>query len=203
MKNIVVALCFMAFLLAGCGKRNFFPDEDDPGLSLLTSRGYNIATMYINNVPYINTYQKGLLGGIINSVPTVTLISTGGISDTLSISWEIKRNDSSNVYNQSYHSISLLLPVPENFTSYDFLAMTGQRFANNNNAITLNSFVNYPDSLHGSSNIYFVKIQYLNSPATSSKTYSFSGLFDGNIGDSILITKGRFDFEIDASQIKF
>ncbi|HEY5393040.1 MAG TPA: hypothetical protein VIJ57_13030 [Hanamia sp.] len=202
-KNIGIACCFVVFILGSCGKRNFFPDENNPGLSRLTSRGYNIATMYVNGTPYINTYKKQLLGGVANSVPIVTLISTGSIADTLSIYWEIERNDSSSFYNQSYHSISLLMPVPKNFTSNDFLAMTGQRFANNNNVITLNSFVNYPDSLHGASNIYFVKIQYINSPATSAKAYAFSGLFDGNIGDSISITKGRFDFEIDASQIKF
>lgn len=202
-KNIAIAGCYLAFILGSCGKRNFFPDENNPGLSRLTSRGYNIATMYVNDIPYINTYKKLLLGGVANSVPTVTLISTGGISDTLSIYWEIQRNDSTNVYSQSYGTISLLIPVPGNFTSNDFLAMAGQRFANNNNAITLNSFVNYPDSLHGTSNIYFVKIQYINSPATSTNTYAFSGLFDGNIGDSILISKGRFDFEIDASQVKF
>ena len=202
-KNICSAFCFLSIVLASCGKRNFFPDENNPGLSRLTSRGYNIATMYINDIPYINTYKKQLLGGVANSVPTVSLISTGSSFDTLSIYWEIERNDTSNFYNPSYHSISLLMPVPKNFTSNDFLAMTGQRFANNNDAITLNSFVNYPDSLHGISNIYFVKIQYINSPSTSTKTYAFSGLFDGKIGDSILITKGRFDFEIDASQIKF
>jgi hypothetical protein len=199
-KTLIVCL---TILLIGCGKRNFFPDEDDPGLSLLTSRGYNIATMYINNVPYINTYHKPFLGGIINSVPTVRRRITNSAFDTLEISWQIKINDSSNSYNQPYHSISLLMPVSKNFTAHDFLAMSGKRFEQDTNAIAINSFYNFQDTLSGKSNVYFVAINY-NSPANSSaRTYSLSGLFNGNIGDSILITKGRFDFKIDAGQINF
>ncbi|MEO6894859.1 MAG: hypothetical protein ABI136_07445, partial [Ginsengibacter sp.] len=62
---------------------------------------------------------------------------------------------------------------------------------------------NYPDGLTGKSNLYFINIKYNTSGDGSKHTYSFSGLFNGNIGDSILITKGRFDFEIDAGQINF
>ena len=202
-KNILMTCCYLAFILSGCGKRNFFPDENNPGLSRLTSRGYNIATMYINGVPYINTYKKPLFGGVINTVPTVSLVSTGSTFDTLNISWQIEKNDTNNSYNQAFYSVSLLMPVPKNFNSGNFLALSGQRFASNTNSIALNSFYNNSDSLTSTSNIYFVNVAYINSPANSSKTYAFSGLFDGNIGDSILITKGRFDFEIDASQIKF
>ncbi len=201
-KYKTLLLCF-TLLLIGCGKRNFFPDEDDPGLSRLTSRGYNIATMYINKVPYINTYHKPLLGGITNSVSTVRRIITNSAFDTLEISWQIEINDSSNSYNQPYHSISLLMPVPKSLTARDFVAMSGKRFEHDTNAIAINSFYNFPGTLAGKSNVYFVAIKY-NAPANSSaRTYSLSGLFNGNIGDSILITKGRFDFEIDASQINF
>lgn len=190
-------------LLIGCGKRNFFPDQDDRGLSRLTSRGYNIATMYINNVPYINLYQKPLFGGISNRVPTIKLISTNSTFDTLNISWEIEINDSSNSYNQPYHSISLLIPVLKNFTAHDFLAMNGERFPLDTNAIAINSFDNYWDTLSGKSNLYFININYNLPPNNSIGTYSISGLFNGNIGDSILITKGRFDFSIDADKVDF
>lgn len=196
-------LACLIILLIGCGKRNFFPDEDDPGLSRLTSRGYNIATMYINNVPYINLYQKPLFGGIINRLPTINLISTSSPFDTLNISWEIEINDSSNSYNQPYHSISLLIPVSKNFTAHDFLGMNGERLALDNNAIVINSFDNYSDTLAGKSNLYFINIHYNLPPNSFKGTYSLSGLFNGNIGDSILISKGRFDFEIDADKVNF
>lgn len=203
-KNILMMCCFLAFILGSCGKRNFFPDGDDPGLSRLTSRGYNIATMYINDVPYINTYSTTIFGGISNSMPIVTLIPTNSTSDTLNISWQIEINDNSNTFNQPYYySVSLLMPVKKNFTSADFLAMDGQRFAANTNAIALNSDYNISDTFHQQANIYFVNLKYMSSSATSTNYYAFSGLFNGNIGNSISITKGRFDFKIDASQIKF
>lgn len=201
-KYTTLVICF-TILLLGCSKRNFFPDQDDPGLSRFTSRGYNIAAMYINNVPYINTFKKPIFGGVVNTVPTVTLLRTSSDNDTLAISWQIEVNDSSNFYNNPYYSVSLLMPVQKNFTSGNFIGMNGQRFASNTNAIALNSYSNNPASLTGKSNIYFVNIQYTDSSANSTRSYSFSGLFDGNIGDSILITKGRFDFKIDASQIRF
>jgi hypothetical protein len=81
--------------------------------------------------------------------------------------------------------------------------MNGKRFASDTNAIAINSFYNYPASLAGRSNLYFIKVDYNFPPNGPSATYSFSGLFDGKIGDSILITKGRFDFKIDANQIHF
>ena len=202
-RKYTILLTWFIMLLIGCGKRNFFPDGDDPGLSRLTSRGYNIATVYINNVPYINVYRKRLFGGITNSLPTVNRISTNSAFDTLSISWQIEINDNSDSYNQPYHSISLLIPVSKNFTAHDLLAMNGKRFASDTNAIAINSFYNYPASLAGRSNLYFIKVDYNFPPNGPSATYSFSGLFDGKIGDSILITKGRFDFKIDANQIHF
>lgn len=199
-KSILV--CFI-ILLIGCGKRNFFPDEDDPGLSRFTSRGYNIATMYINNVPYINPYKKPLFGGVVNFDPTINLISTNSTFDTLNISWRIEINDSTISYNNPYYSVSISMPVRKGFTSHDFLAMNGQRFASDSDAILLNSFYYDPNAFSGKANIYFVNIHYTDSTATSSRSYALSGLFNGNIGDSILITKGRFDFRIDATKINF
>jgi hypothetical protein len=197
---------FTAFglvILIGCGKRNFFPDEDDPGLSLLTSRGYNIATMYINNVAYINPARTSFLGGIANALPTVTLRQTSGAFDTLDISWKIEKNVKTPSYNSSYYSVSLLLPVSKTFTARDFSAMSGKSFSSNSDAIAINSDFGYPDGFSGISNIYFVKVNYVDSSATTSRSYAFSGLFNGNIGDSILITKGRFDFTISADAIQF
>ena len=81
--------------------------------------------------------------------------------------------------------------------------MNGKRFSPDTNAIAVNYQYNYLETIAGKSNVYFIDIKYSNPGTGSKSTYSFSGLFDGNIGDSILITKGRFDFEIDADQIQF
>jgi hypothetical protein len=198
----IIISCIVVLYLSSCDKRNFFPDPDDPGLSLLTSHGFNIVTAYINGVPFINRYSKPLFGGTINSVPVVRMIATASIYDTLSISWQFERNDSSRSSNQFYPAISLLMPVPKSFTKPDFFALNNQRFSSNTNAVVLRSFNNYSDSLSGTSNIYFVNIKY-DHPSNTSTYLAFSGLFNGNIGDSILITKGRFDFEIDAANLNF
>ena len=195
--------CCLSLTMMSCGKRNYFPDPDDRGLSRLTSRGYNIITMYINNVPYINPYRRPLFGGISNTLPTITTKITNNDSVTLQISWQIEINDTSVSYNQPYHSISLLIPVSKSFRAHDFLSMNGQRFSPGTNGIAINYPDNYLDSLAGKSNLYFIDIKYKTLGDGSRHSYSFSGLFDGNIGDSILITKGRFDFEIDADKINF
>jgi len=195
--------CCLSLTIMSCGKRNYFPDPDDRGLSRLTSRGYNIITMYINNVPYINPYRRPLFGGISNTLPTITTKITNNDSVTLQISWQIEINDTSVSYNQPYYSISLLIPVSKSFSAHDFLSMNGQRFSPGTNGIAINYPDNYLDSLAGKSNLYFIDIKYNTLGDRSKHSYSFSGLFDGNIGDSILITKGRFDFEIDADKINF
>jgi len=203
LKNLSMLFCCLSLTIMSCGKRNYFPDPDDPGLSRLTSRGYNIITMYINNVPYINPYRRPLFGGISNTLPTITTKITNNDSVTLQISWQIEINDTSVSYNQPYHSISLLIPVSKSFSAHDFLSMDGQRFSPGTNGIAINYPDNYLDSLAGKSNLYFIDIKYNTLGDGSKHSYSFSGLFDGSIGDSILITKGRFDFEIDADKINF
>ena len=187
--------------LSGCFKRNFYPDKDDPGLSLLTSYGFNVATAYINQVPYINPYKKTLFGAA-NYDPTLQKSITSTVFDTLSLSWPIEINDSDANYNQPYQNITLQLPIPKTFTQQDFLALSGQRFSSDNNTIIINSYYNQVNALTGLSNIYFVKINI--DPSYSTPThYIISGLFNGNIGDSIHITKGRFDFEISSDKMNF
>jgi hypothetical protein len=205
MKNIIYKFSLLIILpcFLGCSKRNYFPDQDDPGLSRFTSYGFNIATTYINDVAYINNFRKPIFGGIQNSVPTVRKIVTSTALDTLLISWPVGINENGNVqFNSPYQNISLLMPVSKSFTTRDFLAMNGKRFVSDTNAIALNDY-NYSGGLYGTSHIYFVKLNYIDSSATTSKGYSISGLFNGKIGDSIFITKGRFDFVISANQIHF
>ena len=66
---LFIALIFFA----SCGKRNFFPDQDDPGLSLLTAHGFNIASNYINGQPYVNPFG-GILRG--NYLPLLQKVAS-------------------------------------------------------------------------------------------------------------------------------
>jgi len=205
MKRIIhkCILCLLIFCLAGCAKRNFFPDEDDPGLSRFTFHGYNIATAYINEVPYINPFYGPALFGASppqgNAIPVLSKVATNSAFDTLSLSWPIGINKNGTTSRYSDQTISLLMPVPKSFSLNDFLALSGQRFSSNTNNILLQGFRDQP--LYGSSNIYLVEISV--DITESYKHIVFSGLFNGNIGDSILVTKGRFDFAVDANEINF
>jgi hypothetical protein len=58
-----------------------------------------------------------------------------------------------------------------------------------------------PDEFPGTANVYFVKI-YTNSN-DSIRTYTISGLFNGNIGSNAVITDGRFDFQISSVDLNF
>jgi len=190
------ARIFMILLIfCGCAKRNFYPDPDDPGLSILSSDGFNIASAYINKVAYVNPYKKGIFGGVVNYAPTLRKIQTASAFDTLSLSWSINKNDNTTGYNSPYQNISLLIPVSKSFSVNDFMAFSGKRFAPNANSITVNPFSN--PSNPGTSNLYFIKI------SLDTSALFFSGLFDGKIGDSIVISKGRFDFKIDKNSINF
>jgi len=203
------------FCLMGCKKppRNYYSDQDDPGLSRLTSYGYNIATNYINGVAYINPYNDpsyfGLGGG--NVIPTLSkILGRGTTDDTLALSWPVEVN--SNVQS-NYRYISILMPVPKGFAENEFAALSGERFDSNTNIIALTPYLadsyynyyNYPtysDSLaytspRGPSNIYFVNISM-----SPSGDLAMAGLFNGNIGDTA-ITNGRFDFYLSSSYIHF
>jgi len=181
-----------------CKRQNLYPDTDNPGLSRFTSYGYNTATEYINGSPYINPFS--VFTG--NDLAYVQKIATTSAFDSLSISWEIVTNDSSLPFNPDYKTISLLMPVSKTFSESDFLALSGQRFASNTNTVTIQEFNDTAFAvLSGTANIYFVKVDSDNSSAGAK--FAFSGLFDGNIGDSILITKGRFDFDISKDGFNF
>ena len=182
---------------ASCSKRNFFPDQDDPGLSLLTAHGFNIASNYINGQPYINPFG-GILRG--NYLPVLKKVASTNVLDTLSLSWQIEPNDGTSISNSKYTSIILFFPVSKSFNKQDFLSLNGGRFTSDTARIYLqtNSFNN---PLRGIANLYFVEIKP--DDLITPNDYIISGLFDGNIGDSILVTKGRFDFRIAINRLNF
>lgn len=190
-------LFIILVFFASCGKRNFFPDQDDPGLSLLTAHGFNIASNYINGQPYVNPFG-GILRG--NYLPLLQKVASTDILDTLSLSWPIEPNDGTSIPNSKYYFISLLLPVSKSFNKQDFLSFNGQRFASDSARIYLQTN-NFNNRLWGKGNLYFVEIKP--DDLINPNSYIISGLFDGNIGDSILVTKGRFDFRIAINSLNF
>jgi hypothetical protein len=57
-------------------------------------------------------------------------------------------------------------------------------------------------TLRGMGTLYFVSVNE-GLFESNEKYIKLSGLFDGNIGDSIVITKGRFDFQISEKTLNF
>jgi hypothetical protein len=195
--NMALAI---AIGLAGCSKppRNFYDDQYNPGLSIFTSYGFNIVTAYINDSAYINPYDDRTG----NYPVSINVIHTASIYDTLCISWQIEYNDTSQLFLSNYGVISLLMPVSKSFSAEDFLGWNGKKFPVDSTTVTI-QLGYYGDNVpSGSGSVYFVKITPDPDDPNFQK-YFFTGLFEGSIGNSIQITKGRFDFEINPSQINF
>ena len=183
-----IHLIFLSlFLLTKCNSIGFFPDPDDQGLSRFTSRGYNVATEYINGLPYSS------LGAYYPLLRKDNALSS---TDTLRFKWGLNSGNNPNV-RSLYDTISFMLPVSQTFNKANLLGYNGQRFVN---AIP---FILKGTSgiIAGKATLYFVTVT--SETSYNEKYVKLSGLFDGNIGDTVLVTKGRFDFEIQESQLNF
>jgi hypothetical protein len=153
-KHLLLLICAPIFMATECNRGDsFFPDPGNPGLSIFTSRGYGVASAYINDDPYtvIASYYNTLL----------SKDSTGNSIDTSKFALDL-----------SPHSGAI--PVQGSSSN----------------------------TISGSANLYFVTVTE-NLAHLPQKYIKLSGLFDGNIGDSVHITKGRFDFEVDESNLNF
>ncbi len=175
--------------LTTCHFWNFYPDSDDKGLSRFTSRGYNVASNYINGRPFTNTGPY---------YPLLHKDSTGSSMDRLVFTWGLHQNDTVRV-RSGYNNISFLMPVPQSFNKTNLLALNGQRFLN---SVPLTIQDSSMKILTGIGTLYFVSVSEVLF-ASNDKYIKLSGLFDGNIGDSVIITKGRFDFEISEKELNF
>ena len=177
----------LVFLITGCIKRTFYPDVDDPGLSRFTAHQYNVGTAYIKGEAYINYWPSNSSFLSTLPYPILSKIPTNSSSDTLNFSWRIELKDTSKASPNDYEDISIQMPIEKTFSLNDLLAWNGEQLTNDMNTLVL--YDKNRKQLKGTANIFFVKIE------NSSAGYLYvSGLFNGNIGDSILITKGRFDY---------
>jgi hypothetical protein len=183
-------LFISVFLLTKCNFWNFYPDPDDKGLSRFTSRGYNIATSYVNGRSFVNTGSYS---------PLLYKDSTGSSIDTLRLTWGLYPNDSVRTVS-AYRNISFLMPVSQSFNKTNLLAFNGQRFLNSVPLTIQDTSLN---TMTGIATLYFVSVSEVVFSDSNDKYIKLSGLFDGNIGDSVIITKGRFDFELSEKTLNF
>jgi len=176
--------------LTTCHIWNFYPDPDDKGLSRFTSRGYNNASNYINDRPFVNNGPYD---------PLLHKDSTGNSMDTLVFSWALRQNDSVQIRSR-YSYISFLMPIPSIFNKNNFMAFNGKRFL----SVPLTIQDTLTKTMTGDATLYFVWVsEEVASTDSNIKFIKLSGLFNGNIGDSIMITKGRFDFEVSENTMNF
>lgn len=175
-------------LLTTCHFPNFYSDPDDQGLSRFTSRGYNVASVYINDKPFRDAGSQ---------FPLLRKDSTGNSMDTLHFAWQLYPNDFP-VGPLAYRNIAFLLPVSSSFNQNNLLAFNGQRFSN---SIPITLQDSTAKTIAGTATLYFVAVSQA---ALGDQTYiKLSGLFEGKIGDSVIIKKGRFDFQINKNDLNF
>lgn len=198
MRTAYLLLSFaISIALASCRKQQFFEDAANPGLSRFTSRNYNVTSAYVNAEPWVSGFSA-LQGPQPMRVQLVTSIA---LKDTLYLTWSGKFSNpgvSQSVPWRTYNFMSICIPVEKNFSAANFLAWNGKSFARDTLPvkIRLSNFDFQPigSFLEGKGNIYFVKVAAENN--REGNGFQTSGLFEGNIGDSIKITKGRFDYEV-------
>lgn len=194
-------------LFYSCKKSFFYEDPYNSGLSIFSSKNYNVCSAYINDSAWISEYNPPSIfsftpyrSPIYLSVDTIN----NPQSDTLNLVWYGGFNYSPPgfISFQGQFYLTFAFPVKKNFTKVDFLNWNGKLFPEGTTSATVlfsslpYYYANNSSQINGSGKIYFVRI----SPQ-SNNGISLSGLFEGNIGDTILIKKGRFDFLLDSSQV--
>jgi hypothetical protein len=200
--QLIIILIACVALFMGCNKRrNFYEDTDDPGLSRLTSRGYDIITCYVNGEPYINPYQHYLFGGA-NTTVSIQKIETASAKDTLRISCDL-RKAGTDLSNTPSYNLAILVPVEKGFSFKDFEGLEGRRFPyDSTTKISIQFSESFTSTTSDSASIYFIKTAPPNN-TNASNGFSFSGLFEGKIEPATYITKGRFDFMLYPANINF
>lgn len=189
-------------LFTTCTPKPFFEDPSDPGLSRFTSRGYDAGSAYINGAAWLTGYSS--FGGFDAAIEVDTnlvgkdslyLSFIGEYPEPLLTPQPAWRN---------YSQLMLALPVKKNFTRNDFLGWNGKVFPADTTFVTLylsNGFPPIsPDHISGTGKIYFTRIYSINDPQL---LLGISGLFEGKIGDSVTVSKGRFDFQLPEFAVSF
>ena len=200
--TICICLLSLAFL-TGCRKdeTHYYPDNDFPGTAIFSNKGNNVFSCFINGVPWRTIDRKiGGFGGSTYEV-RITRQNFDSLTDQLSITWLGHYNYDT----YGLGSIGLVLSVAKTFSMADFSALQGKRLTIDG----VNSYfeaqvddTNYGDSLRGSGSIYFNTV-ILNPGVTNGGSQGrISGLLEADF-DSVKLTSGRFDHNLDAAQVFF
>lgn len=187
-RSLLFTTVTAVLLTQGCLRNSFFPDENNPGLSRLTSRGYGQTTFYLNGIAYTSPYQPN----VITKIP-----GSGNAEDSICFTW----NSYKNVFDYKGNiNLSIIIPVPKNFEKKDLTRFNGERFTDNSKVLRLISGDStLIDSSRGNANIYFIAV----ASKYNDSGIEFSGIFNGNAGTDKEISKGRFDFFVDYNYIIF
>jgi hypothetical protein len=147
-KYCIILICIPFLMSTQCGRNSFFPDPDDPGLSRFTSRGYNVATAYINDGPFVN---------VGSYYPLLQKDSSGSSIDTLKFAWSLYPSDLLN-HNSIYQGISFLLPISSSFSKNDLLAFNGKKISNSISVVIQEIQDSSLKAISGTANLYFVSV---------------------------------------------
>lgn len=192
----------LLLLIGSCTPKPFFEDPSDPGLTRFTNRGYDAGSAYINDQAWVTGYSS--FGGTDASLIADTNLNRKD-SLYLSFTGEYKPGlPGLQPEWRNYYQLLIALPVKKNFSLGDFLQWNGRLFPADTTQVTIylsNGFPpEAPSFVRGSGKIYFTHIQALSDPT---QILGMAGLFEGKIGDSISITRGRFDFRLGENQLIF
>ncbi|MBX9784516.1 MAG: hypothetical protein K2X48_14600 [Chitinophagaceae bacterium] len=190
-KNIYkppLIFCFILVqLLIGC-KTNytqFYEDEQNSGLSIFSNQNFNVASCYINNIPWrtADRVKGGFSRTSISYEVYISKEQSPSSKDTLSVRWDGYDNTSTPV-----RYIRFAIPVAKDFTYRSLNLLSGQRVVidGTNSYFEINS-----GSGKGKGVIYFHQLK-LDSLPNIGYTGKMSGLFEAQI-PGFTITKGRFD----------
>ena len=188
----IAAIVIAATVLPCCHKSNFFEDPNHRGLSRFTNRGYDVASAYINSQPWVSEFS------VYNGpAPPAIYLDTSSQQDTLYIQWRGDYSSSPPYPSFYWNYVTMSIPVKKNFTLNDFLSWDNKIFDSTTATISLDDRQIGPgwfrSGFLGKGKIYFVRIEPRPLPGVD---FRVSGLFEGNIDTSFVISEGRFDYDV-------
>ena len=206
MKNKItrLAACWIitCLLLSSCSKNDtyYYGDAENEGLAIFSNTGNNLLTCLVNNNPWRTgdrTFNVFTPGGPRYELYIRKQISTS-LMDTLHFDWTgCYSPDGTN-----YGYLSLQLPVAKNFGYRNLSTFSGMRLQidTTNGFFTFYSAYTSTGFSKGKGNIYFHKAVF-DSLGPNNYSGRISGLFDADF-ISTIITKGRFDHDINTENVQ-
>lgn len=198
-KLFAAILTATLLMLTGCSKSlsNYIEDDQTPGLSIFSDKGFNILSCYVDGVRWRTVDRLQYLN---SSEPpdiyyelTINKAAQSGSNDTLVFLWEGHFNDP--YINRRY--LKLTLSVKKDFNKKDFSALQGKRLVidSTSNGYFSTDINGANMELKGNGAIYF-------HTAAFDSTGNMAGLFETNI-NGMKFTKGRFDEDLDMRNVHF